>query len=233
MLREKLKRFALKHERILSVYRNSFGKLKTKYYFNMQRKSLQSDGYDIIRKLDTVLSNADAQYFVDCGTLLGMFRDGRLIAYDLDMDFGIWFTPRFGAKELDQVMNSLGYGKKRAAFFRGEVREITYTKGFLHIDFFVHEEIGSESRLYVFYRNPEKQYPDNSHYSVIIQKRAHITGLKRVSIQGIEMNIPENTEEYLASAYTENWRIPDPDWRYTMEPGCTYVTDEYGVEKHF
>ena len=233
MLREKLKRFALKHNFILTVYRHSFGKLKTKTFFGMQRKALQRDGYDIIKNLDAALSAANAQYFVDCGTLLGMFRDGKLIAYDRDMDYGIWFDDHFGENELDRTMDSLGYKKKSATFFRSEVREITYVKGVLHVDFFVHEEIGTESRLYVFYRDPEKQYPDNSKYSVIIQKRTHITGRKRVLIQGIGMYIPENTEEYLASAYTENWRVPDPNWLYTMEPGCTYVTDEYGIEKHY
>lgn len=233
MLRETVKRFALKHKGLLTVYRHSFGKLKSKFYFNIQRKALQNEGYDLIKKLDAALSAANAQYFVDCGTLLGMYRDGRLITYDRDMDYGIWFDSHFGANELDREMKRLGYKKKSASFFQGEVREITYVKGVLHIDFFVHEESETDSRLYVFYRDVEKQYPDNVHYSVILQKRAHITGLKRVLIQGIGMNVPENTEEYLASAYTENWRVPDPNWRYTMEPGCTYVADEYGIKKFF
>ena len=197
----------------------------------MQSAALQRDGKTIIQKIDAALTNAYANYFVDCGTLLGMIRDKKLIQFDRDLDMGIWFNDSFGLPELDAAMKQVGYKKVSTSFYRGEPKEITYSKGVLHIDFFVHTEVGNESWLYVFYRNALNQYPSNKHYSLIVQKRAHIPNVKRVTIEGITMNIPENTEEYLESAYSDKWRIPDPDWRYTMEPGCTFIDNEYGIKE--
>lgn len=195
----------------------------------MQQTALQKCGYSIIERIDSALTSHHAQYFIDCGTLLGMFRDKRLIPYDKDMDLGIWFDESFNLDKLDLVMKQAGFKKERAFVFQNEVREITYVKGLLHIDFFVHREVGNESWIYLFYRNAQKKYPSSREYSVLVQKRAHITGIKRLTIDGISMNIPENTEEYLASTYSESWRVPDPSWHYTMEPGCTHIDDEYGI----
>ena len=232
-IREKLKKFALNHNGLLTVYRATFGKLKTKLYFGMQRRSLQKNGFSMIEQIDDVLTRAGARYFVDCGTLLGMVRDNKPIEHDRDMDYGIWFDEKFGSEDLDRAMESLGFKKVSEGRFHDKAEELTYARGVIHIDFFNHTEIGNESWLYVFYRDPECTYPSKEHCSVIIQKRLHITGLKRIDVNGIKMMIPENVEPYLASAYTEDWRIPNPDWRYTMEPGCNYVKDEFGIKKEY
>ena len=233
MLREKLKRFALKHDKLLNMYRHTFGKIKTALYFGFQSKQLQRNGFSMIEVINDALTKANARFFVDCGTLLGIIRDKKLIEYDRDMDFGIWFDDDFGPEDLDRVMNDIGFKKVSEGKFRGKTEEMTYSKGVVHVDFFNHTEVGDESWLYVFYRDIEKTYPSSKHCSVIIQKRVHIPGLKKMTINRITMNIPENVEPYLASAYTENWRIPDPAWRYTMEPGCNYVKDEFGIKEMY
>ena len=66
--REKAKKFALKHEFILNVWRATFGKIKTSLYFNSQRKALQNNGMELIRSINDALEKTDAQFFVDCGT---------------------------------------------------------------------------------------------------------------------------------------------------------------------
>lgn len=233
MLRERLKKFALKHERLLNVYRSTFGKIKTNLYFGFQSKQLQKNGFSMIEVINDALTKANARFFIDCGTLLGIVRNNKLIEYDRDMDFGIWFDESFGPKDLDRVMQELGFKKVSEGQFHGKIEEMTYGKGVINVDFFNHTEVGDESWLYVFYRDIERTYPSNKHCSVIIQKRLHISGLKKLTLNGISLNIPENVEPYLASAYTENWRIPDPGWQYTMEPGCNYVRDEYGIKELF
>ena len=231
MLRERIKRFALKHNNLLTVYRATFGKIKTALFFGIQSKELQKNGFSMIESINTALTNANANFFIDCGTLLGIIRNRKLIEYDRDMDFGIWFDDQFGPKDLDKIMHRLGFKKVSEGRFHDKVEELTYSKGVIHVDFFVHTEVNDQSWLYVFYRDVERQYPSDRHCSVIIQKRVHITGLKKLTVNNLALNIPENVEEYLASAYTEKWRIPDPQWQYTMEPGCTYVKDEYGIKE--
>ena len=229
MLKDSLKRFSLRHTGLLNIYRKTFGKIKTTYYFNAQRKALQKNGSSLIGTIDEALSSAGAKYFIDCGTLLGFIRDNKPIAYDRDMDFGIYFDSVFTPEKLEGILRGLGLRKISIGYFHDEVQEMTFASGLVHIDFFRHTEIDNNSLLYVFYRNPEIIYPSNNHYSIIVQKRLHIPSLKRVTFGNFETNIPSNVEDYLASAYSDNWKQPDPDWRYTMEPGCTYLDGEYGV----
>lgn len=230
MFREKIKKVAVRHEKLLSIYRATFGKIKTSIYFNMQKKALQKNGYDIIQRVDRVMREAKITYFLDFGTLLGICREGKLIAHDRDMDFGIYFDNGFGETELDQMMKQIGMKKERSFVFRGQPKEISYFNGITNIDFFVHEEVEDKSIAYVFSRKLEKKYPSDKHYSVMELSHAHITGVKRIAVNGFEMNIPENYEEYLKSAYTSNWKIPDPKWTYLSDPGLKEISGEFAIK---
>lgn len=231
MLKEKIKRFGINHPILLSGFRKTFGRIKTKYFFAVQSRYLRNNGESLISMIDQVLSKAGARYFVDCGTLLGYIRDNKPIEYDRDLDFGIYFDDKFTPQMLENAMTRIGLHRITIGYIENEVQAVTYAKGILHVDFFRHTEVKNNSLLYVLYRDPSIIYPSNEHCSVIVQKRAHITGLQRAKIGDIETNIPEHVEEYLASAYTDNWTTPDPNWQYTMEPGCTYL-NIYGIKRH-
>ena len=231
MIKDRLKAFALKHNRLLNAYRNTFGKLKTKYYFDAQKKALQRNGNLLMQKIDSALEDKGARFFIDCGTLLGMVRDQKLIAHDRDMDYGIYFDDKFTKEMLDEAMLSIGMKKHREFYFRGRPVEVSYSNGLTNIDFFDHIEDDEFSKVYAFYRDVEKKYPSDKHYSVLEMRRKLITGISRVNISGMDVNIPENAEEYLESAYTENWRIPDPTWSYFSEPGMHRIENEFGIKK--
>ncbi len=231
MTRHDLRNFALKHPLLLNIYRKTFGRLKTDLYFGMQRRALQRNGMNIIDSIDRVLCNNKAKFFVDCGSLLGLARDGKLISHDMDLDFGIYLNDEFSAIDLDKAMDSIGLKKHRAFVYNGNIVETSYSNGLTNIDFFVHFETPSSSNLYVFYKEENVKYPDNNVYSVAVQKRAPIKSLIRRNMGGLDLYIPENLEEYLASAYTDNWRIPDSNWSYFMEPGFTKLEGEYGEKQ--
>ena len=65
MLRESLKAFALKHNKLLNLYRKTFGKIKTKYYFGAQKKALQKKGYNLIDRINDVLNKEGAKALKD------------------------------------------------------------------------------------------------------------------------------------------------------------------------
>ncbi len=231
MLREDLKKFALKHNWLIKSYRATLGKLKTKYFFDFQKKALQNKGYSIIEKIDNELSAKNVQYFVDCGTLLGLIRDKKLIEYDRDIDFGIYFSKEFTPKDLDRVMRKLKMKKVHTFYYKNRPVEFSYSDGVTHVDFFRHIETKSNSLIYVFYRKMDVEYPDDKTYTVLEMHRTRIPGLVRFNSGTVQTNVPANSEEYLASAYSANWRIPDPTWRYTSEPGLVEIQNEYGIKK--
>lgn len=231
MLREKLKYFAIKHEKLLKVYRCTFGKIKTDWYFGMQKKALQKRGYLLIEKIENALTKENAVFFIDCGSLLGLIRDGHLLKHDRDLDYGIYFSETFTPAKLDGVMQKIGLKKHKLFSLEGDIKEITYGNGILSIDFFLHEETDMNSNIYIFYRKPDIIYPSNNHYTPLVMHRARIRGIETTEINNIKIHVPSNAEEYLASVYTKLWKIPDPTWHYLMEPGLEEIKDKFGIRQ--
>ena len=224
-----LKKFALRHKTLLSAYRKTFGKIKTGLYFDLQKKALQKKGLSIVRQVTETLDSAGADFFVDGGTLLGIIRDGKLIAHDRDIDFGIHYHKDFTPGDLDRQMKRLSFKRIKIFKYKGKPLEITYTNGITHIDFFWHFEKAGSSILYTFYRNPAYEYPSAKHFTPIELHRSGVTELKKISVDDMTVYVPANYEEYLVSAYTENWRIPDPTWTYRREEGLREIRDDFGI----
>lgn len=230
-LKEKIKRFALKHEKLLAAYRSTFGKIKTKYYFNAQRKALQKNGLKLIGKIDKAVSEAGGVCFVDFGTLLGLVRDGSLIKHDMDIDFGIYLTDDFTKDNLDEVMHAIGLKKYRSFYYKDEPVEISYSSGIINIDFFKHFENEEYSTVYYFHRDADRDYPDNDSFDVYKRFGKHISGIKKVDTSGISFNIPENAEEYLESQYGKTWRTPNSGWKTSDCKSLWRLDGEYGILK--
>lgn len=228
-----LKRFALKHRVLLSAYRASFGRIKTSLYFGLQRNALQKHGMAIIRDVHAALKPEGVSFFVDSGTLLGLIRDGSLIKGDRDIDFGIHPNDRFGETQLDNAMRALRFKKVRSFYYQGSWEESTYRSGLLHIDFFRHHETDNGSVCYAFHRDETHKYPSVNHFSVMKFCHAPVTEVVAIQIKGSEINVPFDAEGYLESAYTEDWRTPNPNWRYDMNPGFMGILNEFGLQKRY
>ena len=229
--KEKIKRFALKHEKLLGAYRSTFGKIKTKYYFNAQKKALQKNGMELIGKIDKAVTEAGGTCFVDFGTLLGLIRDGSLIKHDMDIDFGIYLTDDFTKENLDKAMFGIGLKKYRSFYYNGAPVEISYSSGITNIDFFKHFEDDEYSTIYYFHRDAKKDYPDNSSFDIFKRSGKHIPGIKRTTVSDISFNIPENAEEYLESQYGKTWRTPNSAWKTTDCKTLWQLDGEYGILK--
>ena len=231
-IKEKLKSSSKKHGGLLlSVYRASFGKLKTKYLFNYQKKMLQKNGLKLINEISQSLTKYGATYFLDFGTLLGVVRDKQLISHDRDIDFGVYFDDSFTPAVLHKAMQEIGLKRVHTFTFRGDVKEVTYSSGVTNIDFFKHEETETETMSYTFHRLLDEPYETDDQYSVLRRHRVHISGTKTIKLSGYSLRIPENEEEYLESVYTASWRVPNPKWTYRSNPkrGDDFP-GEYGIK---
>lgn len=230
-LKEKIKRFALKHEKLIAAYRSTFGKIKTKYYFNAQKKALQKNGMKLIGKIDKALTEAGGKYIVHGGSLLGLIRDGELIKHDMDIDFGIFFDADFTKEDLDKAMLAIGLKKHRSFYYRDDPAEVSYSFGITDIDFFHIYENGDSMNSYYFHRDVSKDYPSDDCFDAnkLILKK--ITDIKRMTVQGYSFNVPENAEEYLEVIYGKTWRTPDLQWKATDVPCLHSLDGEYGILK--
>lgn len=231
MIRDRLKAIALKHPTMLEAYRKTFGRIKTEWYFGLQKNALQKRGPAIVWSICEALDKTGARYFLDCGTLLGFVRDKGPVANDLDIDFGIYLDESFDKESLDNVMLSIGMKPRRAFYYKDMPVEISYSNGILNIDFFRHFDSNDTTSVYSFHRLPDRKYPSSKHYTAYISHWVPIESIDYVDVGGHLLPIPSNYDAYIASHYGTDWRTPNPDWKYWMDYGLQELPGELGILK--
>lgn len=194
---------------------------------------LQVQGADIVKKISIYLNNENAQFFVNFGSLLGLIRDQHFITYDHDMDFGIIINKNFGWKNLEKAMIKCGAMKLKQFTIGAEITEQSYRIGHIDIDFFKYSIEDDGAHEYLFYKDEKETYLHQDLYSAAKWNVFKISGIKQVDINGEIYNIPNEPEEYLASIYTQNWRIPDPNWDPIKAPSLYKLKDTYGRVEFF
>ena len=220
----------VRNNRILyNFYKKTFGKLVDKQRSISKKRridELQKNGIQIIEEIESILDKEDVCYFACGGTLLGIVRDGRLISWDDDIDFGIMINRNFTWDQLKSCMQTLGLSLKYQYSFRGEITEQTYIKGDILVDFFNH--FNKLDCLYSFgyYRERGFAYTSVSQAHVDLYKIIRISGSKKlITGDGVYVRVPNEAEEYLRCIYGETWRIPNPDYVAGSGPSCTKLGD--------
>ena len=178
---------------------------------------LAESGLQCIREIESCLKEYGGKYFADFGTLLGIIRDHQFISWDIDIDYGILFSDDFDWAKFEKQLNSYGFEKIRQFRLYNRIREQTYRKGNMTIDFFGHENVKDGSICYEFYRKENYIYHSKYEHHVRRGKHAGIEKIRKEKFWGVEVNVPENAEEYLESIYSTSWRTPDPKWSVNTE----------------
>ena len=227
-IKEKIKRDVYKNEKLKTLFESTVQSARAKRW----QKKLKSDGWNMLSKISTALNKNGIDYFLDSGTLLGMIREGGFISHDTDMDMGILYKEGFTEKELDRSMTFAGLKRHHAFYYCNKPAVITYTYDSIAVDFFMYFKTDIPSRWvqYCFERSVWKSYPSDDVFDVY-QASCPIKGLKTIKVNNMNLSVPENAEEYLASIYTENWRIPNANWNYLDSPRLHLLEGEYGFRK--
>ena len=182
-------------------------------------RNLMEYGRSMLSDVCTAVEGMDTEIFCDYGTLLGLIRGGDLIAYDDDLDMGIIPSDTFSWDELERILAGIGLEKTRQFSLDGRITEQTYRRDGVPIDFFMHEIDGEEMVVYEYFKDPEAVYDNNADYSVNEYRTCIVHDVSPREIGGMHVLIPENAEQFLADAYGENWRTPDPDQSYNKDIG--------------
>lgn len=189
---------------------------------------------NLIEALDA-MKKYKIKCWVDCGTLLGLYRDGQLILGDSDTDTGALvegFKPDF----VDDFADSLTIpGDKRSSIFftPKEFLEIyedenawVNPKGFKY-------QMKKKSRFVTFKGNPIMTdvfiyYPNGKDRIYAFGQGYFRTkdeilsaGTKSMTIGGKAYKILNQTEEHLVVGYGKEWKTPDPKFKIEK-------TDIYG-----
>ncbi len=167
------------------------------------------DHDDIWRHVRQLIERLEAEgfeVFLNSGTLLGVVRDGRLIAHDDDIDLAV-VIPATSERKAAMVWKTLIAEFEALGLLDTEarrVRGIAKLKpvGETEIDLF--PAWVANGKVYVYPHTRGQLRRDE----VFPTKPCAITGL----------NIPAEPEKMLALNYGEGWRTPDPLFKFPWAP---------------
>ena len=197
-----------------NTYQFLVGNRKIKKAQVAAKQLLQEKGIELLRQIELALENYsdDLLYFADYGTLLGIVRDKKFITWDMDVDYGLIVQHEFNWDKFEEHLKKYGFKKVREYKYHDEIKEQTYAYHGLTIDFFGKTDDGENSIAYGFYTQKDFVYDNMCSRHVREVKYVRVLGVRKEKFLNVEVTIPINAEEYLESAYSKNWRIPDPKW---------------------
>lgn len=210
---KKIKKWVKKSLFLSSIF-YKFRNINNKRKKKKNQKLLAKYGTSMSHKIADILNGSSIQYFYAYGSLLGLIRDGKFMDHDDDMDIGILNTERDIFSKLDSLMERNGFKKIHAFYLHGQIKEVAYIWNKLKVDFFLYEDDKSgKMSSYSFFKKQGVEYKQASDFFVAKLLCHKITGVKQLTINGFNYNIPQNAEIYLADIYGDTWRYPNPNWK--------------------
>ena len=218
-------------KKVKFIYR-PYSKIRYALSASKKRKDLQKNGMEAILDADRILNQTNACFFVDDGTLLGFVRDGKLIQWDFDIDFGIYITSDFSWKDLEKTMGKVGFILDHQFRLGNEITEQTYKRGLTSIDFFNHINDENSTVFYSYYSKEGYDYERSDQMHVRLFKTCKISGTKVLQMSNGNVHVPIEDENYLEGLYGASWRTPDPNWKDGSSPACIDLGNQrFGVRE--
>lgn len=191
-----------------------------------------------LKELIEIFKKNKARFWVDCGTLLGIYRGKDIIDGDSDCDVGI-----FAEDVTVELLNDLkdGLDEPNRMFYNTSKLE-----GHLDTDEFVKAKNlkfvmreGGKKKMFkgidvscdIFMYFPHEDYhmfKYGGKEQYLRTKSAYVTTLSDMTFKGLKFKIPSSVEKYLEQLYGKEWSTPDPSFDYrASKPWCLFDFDKH------
>jgi phosphorylcholine metabolism protein LicD len=147
-----------------------------------------------------ILRKLGLDFWLNNGTLLGYYRDGKFIDNDVDVDLGLFDFK----KEIIDEFKQKGFKLQKQYGDRKTGLEYSFIRNGYKLDLFFFKKKKDGYYQYVW---------GNHKYSYKFPKFK----LKKARFYGLEFNIPDKTEECLEAQYGD-WKEKREDWSYINDP---------------
>ncbi|OGH84946.1 MAG: hypothetical protein A2493_01865 [Candidatus Magasanikbacteria bacterium RIFOXYC12_FULL_33_11] len=165
--------------------------------------SLQEFGVDALLKSCRVLDEYKIPYSLGWGTVLGVYRENRLIPHDNDLDLDLFDCPDY--ELVVKALESIGMKLGMKVFYRKKIQQLVFlSKNNISLDvvFWV-----KKNNLAVTYCEPG--YVLKLPIDLLKEK-------SYVNFFDYNIALPSSAESYLISVYGQNWKTPKiskSDWK--------------------
>lgn len=179
-------------------------------------KPLHPEAYEVFKQGCNILNSIGVPYCLNFGTLLGAYRDHKLIPHDSDLDITVLHPA--DVKKIEKAFINEGFHLASKIVTLGQVQTLVFTtknETIFDISFF--EEI--DGYRYCFH--------DEDGYWKIPSK--FLENFIPYEMSGDIFYIPQKAEELLAYTYGENWKTPknnkSKEWRDDYYGSFIYLKD--------
>jgi len=169
---------------------------------------LSNEVYLLLVKLTKELTDNNIKYWLDGGTLLGIYRDKELINYDTDMDLGLYEDSFEGdnRRKIIEIMNNLNWFETDTYSYKMKFR---YSNSDITIDFFK-------------FIRADKYWCHWCFNGYMYYKLECINSLKEFNCNENIFIIPNHIEKYLEDIYGNTWRYSNPNFKKPKDY-CNWV----------
>lgn len=178
-----------------------------------EMRNFVKNSQDAINALQSILSMHDYLFYFDFGTLIGIYRERRLLQRDMDIDVSVHIENQDNIKDLRAFLESEGFNHKYIFLCDniGIIQDTFKYKG-VTVDINYYHQRGDNDYCYLLYDEKDNQC------KVLQWRSHHINTPLLYDFNGIAVNIPDDPEQHLADRYGPTWRIPDPSYKYWDNP---------------
>jgi len=211
------------------------------YKQNFQNKDFINDAIEVLKNVTSILEEANIQYYLDFGTLLGAIRDNSFIPWDNDLDITILNEKDFiKIPEILNIINKqFGYSVKTITYKESNLsrknknKKVYYKElGFTDENNFQIAKVKKKKlfglykvRLDIFFKYKKDGFlnfvADGKKYKV--EEKYLKDGLTTITFYNHNFYIPKQYKEYLTAVYGE-WQKPDDSW--SKEECITLVRED-------
>ncbi len=161
-----------------------------------------------IKTIKKILEEANVTWWMDCGSLIHLYRDGY-IEKD-DVDFGVLI------EDFDKLLSTLEKNRHLFEMIHVRNKEISIRYLGVKFDFLMYEPHGNDIYLYAYKQNPFCSNKWNWEWRAKFPIDVFLP-VKQMTLLGEEFNVPNDIDKRLTLQYG-NWRIPVnvPAWTSDM-----------------
>lgn len=186
------------------------------------RLAVQNYGYHVIGRVTSYSEEHNFAIWIEAGTLLGYVREGRLLAYDYDLDFGMLELSKKDRSMLIDDFAAMGFEWVRSG--KDSTRVYSDTFDYKGVDFDIKYYFKEKNYLYrleyaeVDKRTvikTQKEGKNKIKYAVGFDIYKYIMSdtefIKSEFLNGCACIIPKNPVKRVEEMYGINWKIPIKD----------------------
>ena len=179
--------------------------------------------------MSKVLNCSGEIWFIDFGTLLGIYRDNELLPWDRDIDIGIIYTSEESIERIIDKLNSVCIKYIGANYYENQRTLLKFSYKSIPID--VHLYFREKNKLICYLHTAINQKKIKQGVWDKVVNKAYCDLIDEVILfdfHNIPLYIPKNVNEILVNKYGETWEIKNENWKTAMNPNIV-STDFRGL----